>query len=233
MIWQKTAGPQIKNFLFDVSTNTGGLDTIVFFIMSEIAGQTDFIQEWMLSKSIGHLHILADRNLDGVYDDKDNEVSFDLNFGVLCSGLSFSCGNYLPSLMKDKGILVLGETSGGDSCTVQMRLTAEGLPYGMSSALRMINSKGENIDSGIEPNISLVKVGADGKADYSDMYDLEKISAAFKEFYGTADESSEPESRPADKDINPSTGKAIPAAAVAAAVVILCAAAAVRKKRNR
>lgn len=117
--------------------------------------------------------------------------------------------------MKDNGILVLGETSGGGSCSVQFRLTAEGLPYGMSSEIMMINSKGENIDAGSE--------------DYSDMYDFARISAAFREFYGI--EEDEP-SEPAEADTNPSTGAAVPAVAAAAAVVILCAAVAVRKKRD-
>ncbi len=58
--------------------------------------------------------------------------------------------------MKDYGYLIIGEKSGGGSCSIQRMCTAEGLCYQISSArARLINKVGENIDSGVEPHIVL------------------------------------------------------------------------------
>jgi hypothetical protein len=96
----------------------------------------------------------VDRNFDGNFDEKDAEVKYDLNFCILTSKLAFSCGNLLPSLCNDAGLLLLGEHSGGGSCAVAQYRTPEGFRYQISSARgRLINKENQNIDNGIEPQI--------------------------------------------------------------------------------
>ena len=227
--------PEIKNFLFDLSTNGGGTEGIVLYIMS-LTADTDVISQYhRLAGTTLEQNILVDKNLDGKFDDADKNVKFDLNFGVLCTDISFSCGNYLPSLMKDAGLLVLGETSGGGSCIVDSRITADGIPYKLSSTIMLKNAKGENIDSGITPHVTLVTTDDEGEKDYSDLYNMEKISSEFAKFYGTEDSSTPEESKPDtdsstsdNKDTNPGTG----AAAGFAAVTVLAAAVIALKKRS-
>jgi hypothetical protein len=58
--------------------------------------------------------------------------------------------------MKDYGYLIIGEKSGGGSCSIQFMSTAEGFCYILSSAhARIFNKAGENIDPGVEPHIAL------------------------------------------------------------------------------
>jgi len=83
--------------------------------------------------------------------------------------------------MKDYGYLIIGEKSGGGSCSIQKMCTPEGLCYQLSSSrTRLINKAGENIDKGVEPHSALevkkVKVkDADGDdieySDFSAFYD--------------------------------------------------------------
>lgn len=121
---------------------------------------------------------------------------------------------------------------------MDIRVTPDGIPYSLSSTQMMIDSKGDNTDSGIEPHVVLVGTDADGQKDYSGLFDLEKISAAFAEFYGT-DESSSPEKSCQDdsqddessapdereesssrEDASPATGIALPAAAALCVLIL-------------
>ena len=47
----------------------------------------------------------------------------------------------------------------------------------------LTNDAGEVIDAGIEPDVKLVKTGADGKKDYSDFYDLSLLSDLINDYY--------------------------------------------------
>lgn len=96
----------------------------------------------------------VDRNFDGVFDNKDKDVKYDLNFAVLTSDVSFSCGNLFPSMLKDAGVPVIGETSGGGSCAIQAMCTADGFCFQISSFRSRLNMlDGTNIDPGVTPDI--------------------------------------------------------------------------------
>ena len=63
---------------------------------------------------------LVDGNFDRVFDDKDKAPRYPhFNVAILISRLAYSWGNLLPSLMKDYGYLIIGEKSGGSSCSIQ------------------------------------------------------------------------------------------------------------------
>ena len=92
--------------------------------------------------------VTLDLNLDGVFDEKDCDLTYDLNFAVLCTPLAFSSGNLLPCLARDNGIAVLGDTSGGGSCAL-FRCYAEGCHYFMlSSPRKFFKADGSDADSG-------------------------------------------------------------------------------------
>lgn len=118
---------------------------------------------------------LKDTNLDGAFDEKDMAVSYDLNFAVLTSEYTFSSANAMASILSDEGILILGEQSGGGSCSVQYCGTADGWLYTISNNIHLINKAGEDIDSGVPVKESLVKEGENGSCDYSALYDPEHI----------------------------------------------------------
>lgn len=172
--------PQVKNVVLDVSCNSGGSADMVAAIMSLIANRPEFTAENLLIGQNAVHRYRVDRNFDGAFDARDAEVRYDLRFGVLTSRLSFSCANLLPSLMRDCGMPVLGETSGGGTCAVAMHATPEGFVYQLSTGLaRLVSAEGQPIDGGVPVDIPLT----DG-SDYSSFYDLDALSAAMNGFYG-------------------------------------------------
>lgn len=169
------ANPEIRNVVLDVSCNSGGSADMVVAVMSLIADAPEFPTENLLiGRRVTHKY-RVDRNFDGVFDDRDKDVRYDFNFGVLTSPLSFSCANLLPSLMKDRGMPVLGQTSGGGTCAVAMHATPEGFVYQLSTALaRLTDAQGNPIDDGVA-----VDVWLEDEA----MYDIGAIGKGMEEFY--------------------------------------------------
>ena len=168
--------PEVKNFVLDIATNGGGSTDIVLFITSLLCNKSDICYENTLTGQSIKSTFEVDRNLDGKFDEKDAEVSFDLNFALLISGYSFSCGNILPALLKDYGIPILGQRSGGGSCAVLYNPSADGFGYRYSTHRhRMANTSNENIDSGIEPTYLLETV--------DDFYDIPKVTELIKNYY--------------------------------------------------
>lgn len=178
--------PKIKNFVIDLSTNGGGSADVLMALYSLITGDRECVLKYqsVLQKQTIDQRFLIDRNFDGKFDEADADVHYDLNFAVLVSKESYSCGNLFPSMMKDLGYMILGERSGGGACTILGLNTADGFYYHISSyQMRLINEKGEVIDAGITPDAELVKEDADGQKDYSDFYDLDLLSDLMNKFY--------------------------------------------------
>lgn len=91
----------------------------------------------------------------------------------------------LPSLMKDYGYLIIGEKSGGGSCSIQRMCTAEGFCYILSSSrMRLTNKAGENIDRGVEPHIALEVKQATGQDEYGDYVKYSDFSAFYEPSVG-------------------------------------------------
>jgi hypothetical protein len=167
--------PDIKNFILDTSTNSGGSSDIVIFITSMFCDKPDMYWENTLTGQKMKSSYDVDRNLDGKFDEKDKDVKLKINIGVLISSCSFSCANMLPALLKDYGICLLGKQSGGGSCCVLYNPSADGFGYRYSThRSRLYNLKGENVDNGIKPDYEL---------EYTDFFDIPKVGKLIEEFY--------------------------------------------------
>ena len=167
--------PEVKNFILDTSTNGGGSSDVVTFITSIFANKPDLYYENVLTGQKMKCSYEVDRNLDGKFDEKDKDVKLNMNIGVLISSYSFSCGNLLPAMLKDYGICLLGMKSGGGSCCVLYNPSADGFGYRYSThRTRLNNTKGQNIDGGIEPDYQL-------KAD--EFFDIAKVGKLIEQFY--------------------------------------------------
>lgn len=167
--------PEVKNFVLDISTNGGGSSDVVMFITSLFCNKADLLYENTLTGQRMKSTFEVDRNLDGKFDEKDAEVEYHLNFALLISPYSFSCGNLLPALLKDYGIPLLGQQSGGGSCCVLYNPSADGFGYRYSTHRnRLINQKGENIDAGVSPTYELEK---------DDFFDVQKVTQLVEAYY--------------------------------------------------
>ena len=170
------ADPDVKNFVLDISTNGGGSSDIVLFITSIFCNKPDMYYENPLTGQKMKATFEVDRNLDGKFDEKDAQVKYNLNFALLTSPCSFSCGNLLPALLKDYGIPLLGKRSGGGSCCVLYNPSADGFAYRYSThRARLNNTKGENIDKGIAPNYEL---------ETTDFFNISKVTQLIESYYG-------------------------------------------------
>ena len=150
------ADPEVKNLIIDITANGGGSADIVMAMTSVIMDKSYISEDNPLTGQRSLVQYEVDRNFDGVFDEKDKDVHYDLNFAVLTSGTSFSCGNLFPSMLKDNGIPVMGATSGGGACAIQAMCTADGFAFQISSFRARLNTlEGENVDAGVTPDIPI------------------------------------------------------------------------------
>lgn len=167
--------PEVKNFVLDISTNGGGSSDVVLFISSIFCNKSDLFYENVLTGQRMKCTYEVDRNLDGKFDEKDADVKYHLNFALLTSTYSFSCGNLLPAMLKDYGIPLIGKQTGGGSCAVLFNPSADGFGYRYSThRTRLINLQGENIDAGIVPTYEL---------DTNDFFNVQKVTQLVESYY--------------------------------------------------
>ena len=180
------ADPEVKNFVIDITANGGGSADIVLAMTSLILDKSYISQDNSLTGQRSIVEYEVDRNFNGVFDAADQDVHYDLNFAVLTSPMSFSCGNLFPSILKDAGIPVMGATSGGGACAIQAMCTADGFCFQISSFRARLNTlDGENIDGGVTPDIPIandgtveVKVSEENSMtvkDYSKYFDIDYL----------------------------------------------------------
>ena len=186
------ADPEVKNFVIDITANGGGSADIVMAMSSLITGKSYISQDNTLTGQRSIVQYEVDRNFNGRFDEADNDVHYDLNFAVLTSGMSFSCGNLFPSMLKDNGIPVMGATSGGGACAIQAMCTADGFCFQISSFRARLNTlEGENIDAGVTPDFP---IAADGTVevqvseentvtvkDFSKYFDIDYLGSLLEE----------------------------------------------------
>ncbi len=191
--------PDIKNFVIDCSNNLGGSLDEVAMLYCLVTGEREYTFHYensLTGQKISETYE-ADTNFDGEFDEDDERDPYDLKIAVLTSSISFSCGNIFPSIMKDAGYPIMGEKSGGGACAVMVDTTGEGMTYRISAYNgRFINKAGEIIDNGVDVDVDLIPKRLNGKPkfatvknilwhdevyedrcpDYSDFYDIEKLS---------------------------------------------------------
>ena len=159
------ANPQIRNVIIDLSCNTGGSSDVLAGIIAILTGTADL-----------HCHDLTTDQYYHVY-------------AILTSVDSFSCGNLLPSLAYTAGIPIIGERSGGGSCSVARMFLPDGQAAQIGTAYSMcVDEDGISIEVGVPVDVELVSENEFGRPDYTRMFDLEVLDATMDELYadGTA-----------------------------------------------
>ena len=151
--------PSIRNILFDLSANSGGSNDMLSYMIDLMFGDNVFRGYNVLTGQDEYAVLHSDKNLDGVFDEKDDEVKYDFNYAVLTTRSSFSCGNLMPVLMQDHGAVLLGEPSGGGTCAIQISTLTNGGEYMMSSWLWALrDAKGESVESGCKTDLPIARI---------------------------------------------------------------------------
>ncbi len=151
--------PAIQNILFDLTANSGGSSDMLVFMMDLIFGEKNFYGYNLLTHQHMHAVVHSDKNLDGMIDEKDEEVKFDFNYAVLTTRVSFSCGNLFPCVMQEHGAVLLGEPTGGGSCSVQMGVLTGGGGYFMSTCnWALQTADGESVEGGCQTDLPIERI---------------------------------------------------------------------------
>ena len=185
----------VKNVIIDISCNGGGYTWAMWKSLSYMIGEVKEYNNDVHTDTIQKTLIYCDLNLDGIpwdkkdieyhdklvkktYIDADGNEKTDgrgLNFAVLTSFSSFSCGNFFPTICADNGIPIIGERSGGGSCIVALGATADGFPYSYSYKSRASRTDGSSIEGGIPVSKELT---------HEQFYDDETLQSVMNELFG-------------------------------------------------
>ena len=185
---------KVENVIIDLSCNSGGIIIACQKALAYLLGHGNMLQYDVHTDTTYHSYTTCDLNLDGKIDSADtayyqrlvNSTYIDengneqtngrsLNFAILTSFNSFSCGNFFPVSCYDANIPIIGERSGGGSCTVMKAATADGLPYNYSGSWRWTFSDGSNVENGVPVTKELT---------YDQFYDDEALQNVMNELFG-------------------------------------------------
>ena len=144
----------IENVVLDLSCNMGGAVDAAVYVTAWMIGYCDFHMTNPITGSFATSSFKVDVNLDGKFDDSDTVAN--KNLYCITSPISFSCGNLVPSLLKESGkVTMLGNTSGGGACSVQFTSLADGSFFQISSPHHICvvsNGAYYTVDRGVEPH---------------------------------------------------------------------------------
>lgn len=176
--------PNIKNVVIDDSANGGGSNDLCAAVVALITGKATTPAHDLVSDQRYTITYDVDTLFDGSFDTAALAKQYDFRYAILTSPSSFSCGNYLPSLLRDAGIPVIGEVSGGGTDMVARLITPEGMFLQLTDSFaEMTDAEGNQIENGVPLDAELVKTKSDGTKDYSDFYDIAKLSEVVNEIY--------------------------------------------------
>ncbi len=169
-----------KNFIVDVTSNNGGYPIVAAYMISLMSGDVDYLEKSIVSGNIVRFNSRIDKNLDGKFDEKDDEVKYNFRCAVLGCRDTYSCPNEFACFAQDAGICIIGETTGGGSCCVVQRLYTNGACYNISGSSMYLRVSGKDADKGAMPDVPMP--GAE--YNYEGFYNINLIKKGIAEFYG-------------------------------------------------
>ena len=147
----------IENVVIDLSCNGGGDANAAEFIIAWFLGNGSIGTEDAMTGAMCVSTYRADVNRDHAFDEKD--TLGDRRLFCLISPVSFSCGNLVPCMFKESGVVtLLGRNSAGGACAIQPISSAWGAAFRISSPRRlsfMKNGSFYDVDRGAEPDFVL------------------------------------------------------------------------------
>ena len=124
---------------------------------------------------------------------KDGEVKYDFNYAVLTTRVAFSCGNLMPFVMQEHGAVLIGEPTGGGSCSVQMVTLINGGQFMMSSWLWALrDANGESVEEGCKTDLPIARIEPEtptnenprlSSGDYTPFFDAVMLDRMINEWF--------------------------------------------------
>lgn len=184
----------VENVIIDVSTNSGGVVGVMARLLALMSKNNS--SELAMFQEDTSIVVTNDVSVD-VNNDKqyteDETFGNKLNFYILTSDCSFSCGNAFPCYAQLMGIKIIGETSGGGECAVGVHYmpNSEYIYHSSRTHIGSYNKetkKFTGFESGAKPDYSLVPNGheslieSDGKGGYinnvpNNFYDVDYLES--------------------------------------------------------
>ena len=178
--------PEIRNVIFDLSCNSGGSPDVMMAILAVTTGQDTLCGFHRLTGRPMTLRFEVDPNFDGAYDERDKELRYDFNYGVLVTRHAFSCGNLFPFVVQEAGVVTIGEPSSGGSCCVQIGTDAEGFSWMMSSAQwKLTDSQGTDLEGGCAIDLP-IETGITSSQEVVDVLGVEGSLPDFAAYFDDA-----------------------------------------------
>ena len=150
----------IENVVLDLSNNTGGEIDAGVMVEGWFLGEANLSIRNTMTGAESTASYKTDINLDRDFDEGDTVSN--LNLYCLISPVSFSCGNMVPSAFQSSHrVTLLGQTSGGGSCSVLPMTSAYGSCFDISSPLHMSvvkNGSYYDIDRGVQPDVYISNI---------------------------------------------------------------------------
>ena len=154
-------GSPVKNVVLDLSCNGGGAIDTACYTVAALLGKADISLEDTLTGALVTTRYYADTNFEKKFNSKDHLAGKGLNIYCLTSDASFSCGNLVPSVLKQSSnASLIGQTSGGGACAVLSLCTATGTLFRTSSSNRISflkNGSFYDVDDGAAVDYALSK----------------------------------------------------------------------------
>ena len=117
----------IKNIVVDITCNGGGMADSIPWLEAFFTDDPSMSCYNSVTKEITEVHYNVDLNRDGVVNSNDTYKGKGYKFFLMTSSYSFSCGNYFPTVIKERGAMtIIGQRSGGGECVVGYLTTATG-----------------------------------------------------------------------------------------------------------
>lgn len=162
----------IKNVVIDITMNGGGDPDTFPFLEAYMSNDPSITCYNRLTGYTNEIHYNTDLNYNGVFGEEEDTYQGKYNFYIMTSRYSFSCGNYYPTVVKEKAMATLiGQRSGGGTCVVSSLTTAYGSLLRNSGAHQVgswdyVNNCFQNNEEGIPVDVEF---------DYHNFYNDEAI----------------------------------------------------------
>ncbi len=167
-------------FIVDVNSNGGGDDNVASYMVALMSGNADHYEKYIVSGNLRSVNGRIDRNLDGKFDEKDDELKYSFRCAVFASQSSYSCAHIFPSLAQDHGICIVGEITSGGSCSVIPKLYSNGTGYNVSADTQYLRYSGVNPDNPVVPDVAM----PGSEYNYEGFYDIDTAIKGIAKFYG-------------------------------------------------